>query len=277
MADPHAAAFVAAHAPLARLLRADAARVHDAVITRTVLIDRALSALTQHGRATTVVNLGAGFDVRPHRLRLPPGTTVVEVDGGATLAVKRRLLAGVPACCTVYRMAGDARHPSSLDLAGVLGTGPVVVVTEGLLCYLRPSEQATLARWIRVELGAEHWVTDVWSSRSDVGLVAPTGPTSGLRVHAVAGPELFTAAGWQVAGCMPLMLSLRRDRPPMGAVGGGWACAGASGRLPDSVLHLVPSPHGLAEPPGTGTGNKIEIWHSTASTNRAPLSGSASK
>jgi methyltransferase (TIGR00027 family) len=238
--DPHAAMFVAANAALARRLRADAARVHDAVITRTVLIDRALKALSERGLATTFVNLGAGFDARPYRLDLPPGTTVVEVDGGATLAAKTRVLAGVPACCTVRRVPGDACRPSALDLGGVVDTGPVAAVTEGLLCYLRPHEQAALARWIRVELGAEHWVTDVWSSQSDVELRAARGPTNGLRVYPVPGPDLFAEAGWQVAGCIPLMLSLRRDRPPMGAVGGGWACAGASGRLPDSVLHLVP-------------------------------------
>lgn len=107
-----------------------------------------------------VVVLGAGYDSRPWRLRLPPGVRWFELDLPQVAAAKRELLqqlgAGLEAsqpaahplrAASWAGLAGDLCQPgwsAQLVAAGLDRRRPTVWVLEGLLMYLTPKQATVL-------------------------------------------------------------------------------------------------------------------------------------
>src|SRR5262249_40483619 len=77
-----------------------------AFTARTLLFDR-LGEDAGAGRAGTVVNLAAGLDARPYRMRLPASLRWVEVDLPAILDEKAEALAGETPVCRLERVPTD--------------------------------------------------------------------------------------------------------------------------------------------------------------------------
>src|SRR6185437_12618415 len=75
-------------------------------ITRTFLFDLLISAEIARG-IDVVINLGAGLDTRPYRMRLPRSLLWVEVDAPAILAYKEGLLAEEQPRCMIERVGLD--------------------------------------------------------------------------------------------------------------------------------------------------------------------------
>lgn len=136
--------------PLVRkLVHATSGGLVTHIALRTQAIDRAVMDATQNAGVRQLVILGAGLDLRAHRLPLPTGTTVFEVDHPATQAHKRALLA---------RAAGDTKPVTYVrvdferdDLASALASAghdpsrPTVWIWEGVTMYLpREATRATL-------------------------------------------------------------------------------------------------------------------------------------
>jgi len=110
------------------------------IVIRTRYFDDWLRAVAVEGPVRQVVLLAAGLDTRAWRLAWPAGTTLFELDRGATLAAKAGQLAGagaVPAC---------DRRPVDADLggdwdgrladAGFQPEVPTAWLAEGILFYL---------------------------------------------------------------------------------------------------------------------------------------------
>lgn len=133
-----------------------------ALVVRTIAIDRLLAEAFSRG-AKRVVNLGAGLDARPYRLRLPPSIDWVEVDFPALISGKESLLAGETSACPVRRIGldladKDARRSLFADLTR--DGAPTVLLTEGLIAYLDPESAADLARDMRAAAGFRFWILD---------------------------------------------------------------------------------------------------------------------
>ncbi len=135
-----------------------------ALTARTVLIDGVIAREVASG-VDTVLNLGAGLDTRPYRLALPRDLLWVEVDQEPLLREKERLLSGEQPACELERVALDlACVDERRALFERLGATRkrVLVLTEGLLIYLRPEDVAALGR----DLAAaefSRWLLDVGS------------------------------------------------------------------------------------------------------------------
>ena len=114
--DPFAQRFVAAAAGanasipsrrLRRVLRA----LRLGVLTRTWLIDQLLLRVLFSGLAQRVLCLGAGYDMRPYRLALPPPCEWIEVDYLGVLEQKRGAISHTRPNCLVKRIPANLNDP----------------------------------------------------------------------------------------------------------------------------------------------------------------------
>lgn len=163
--------------PLAKLLvgdrgRAIAARMGKtaaytqwSVTIRTIVIDRLLENLVSRG-VDTVINLGAGLDTRPYRLRLPSTLRWTEVDFPATIERKDQSLANERPRVVLERIGLDLSNREarrSFMTRACAQSKSAVVLTEGVIPYLTPDEVGTLADDIGQQPQIEHWIAEYYS------------------------------------------------------------------------------------------------------------------
>jgi len=132
-------------------------------ILRTVCFDNLIVRLVSQG-ITTVLNLAAGLDARPYRLHLPASLHWIEVDLPELISYKQEKLAGETPGCRLERVA---LHLAQVEQRRALFTGinaasaSVLVLTEGLLTYLRDEDVASLAADLHAQSRFQYWATDL--------------------------------------------------------------------------------------------------------------------
>lgn len=162
------------HDPFADRLAGDKGRAilaalakHDSgwsFMVRTKIIDDLIMNCVAEG-CDRVLNLAAGFDVRPFRLALPESLEWIEADLPALMAEKLELLQGEKPRCKLRSESVDLSDPGArLTLLenATRGSRNVVVLTEGLLAYLEESDVRALAQAIRGS-DVRFWILDIWS------------------------------------------------------------------------------------------------------------------
>lgn len=240
--------------PLARKLAGDAGeallnrlpwarRLGWVVVVRTALLDEMILAEVAKG-IDCVVNLGAGLDTRPYRLDLPPTLRWVEVDHAPLLEQKRELLKGETPRCELVQHACDlkdikARRALFATLTG--GASRVLVVTEGLLVYLKTTEVEMLARDIREIPCVKGWAFDHLAP-SMVRLLQRAwsdGPGGEMKFGVEDLKDFFLSIGWRVGERHSLLheASRMKREPFIGAFVRGMGGLGGSG-LREKVRQL---------------------------------------
>jgi methyltransferase (TIGR00027 family) len=133
-----------------------------AMVIRTSAIDRlVLSAISQG--VDTVINLGAGLDTRPYRMKLPTELKWVEVDHPALIKYKNEILSGEKPVCNLTRIPFDLSDDKSRkELFTRLGseTSNALVITEGVIGYLTNEQAAQLSKDIYSVPAFKLWVQD---------------------------------------------------------------------------------------------------------------------
>lgn len=192
-------------------------------VTRTYLFDRFIMQELQQG-VDLVLNLAAGLDARPYRMKLPPSLQWIEVDLPGILAYKEEILAGEKPTCALERIRLDladvnARHALFSNLNQ--RAKKILVLTEGLLIYLNTEEVAALARDLATGLSFQRWIMDL----SSPGLLKMMQKTTGKRLSEIGapfkfapaeGPEFFSQHGWEpmeVKGMLKTAAQFKR--PPV--------------------------------------------------------------
>lgn len=174
-------------------------------ILRTVCFDELILHWVTLG-IDTVLNLAAGLDARPYRMRLPASLHWIEVDLPEVIAYKEDKLAGVAPVCRLQRIAA---HLSQLDLRQALfaqvnaASARVLVLTEGLLTYLRAEEVTSLAIDLYSQSRFAYWVTDLAApfilERMKKHLGKDLCAANADMYFAPAeGPEFFHPLGWKL-------------------------------------------------------------------------------
>lgn len=223
--DPYAAILAGdlGRASLAASERASGGENHFLAV-RTRFFDEVLVAEARAGDA--VVLFGAGLDTRAFRLALPPDIDWYEIDDGALLANKERMLDGLGAsnpCRTRQPVAADlgGSWGEALVHAGFVAGRRTVWLAEGLLFYLSTEVVGTvLAEACRLSGPGSLILADVsgtglhrlpmmqpyLASRSRQGLPPP------FATDDPAG--LLAQAGWtSVTLFEPWRLAMRYGRP----------------------------------------------------------------
>lgn len=139
-----------------------------AMIVRTQVFDEIIMAEIATDGIELVLNLAAGLDVRPWRLELPETLRWVDADLPDILRYKLETLGDAKPKCryeAVEANLTDAAVRSAL-FARIGGEAHrVLVVTEGLLIYLSPSEVGALASDLHSQPSFGRWVIDLASPR----------------------------------------------------------------------------------------------------------------
>ena len=191
-------------------------------VARTYLFDHFITQELQQG-VDLVLNLAAGLDARPYRMKLPASLQWIEVDLPGILNYKEEILAGEKPTCALERIR--------LDLADVNArrglfarlnqrAKKILVLTEGLLIYLSSQEVAALARDLTSGINFQRWILELGSP----GLLKMMQKTTGKRLSEIGapfkfapaeGPEFFSADGWEpmeVKGILKTATRFKRPR-----------------------------------------------------------------
>lgn len=176
--------------------------IADSIAIRTALLDRLILEKVLKHRIELVLNIGSGLDTRPWRLALPEHLQWLDIDFPAPLTRKAEVLANEPPKCRYASFSADLFDAS--QRAAALSMHPtatrVLVVTEGLLVYLRPSQVEALARDLHRQPACQWWLTDLIGPRALQALRTVWAPV--LRATEFHfGPrdsvDYFAGLGWR--------------------------------------------------------------------------------
>jgi methyltransferase (TIGR00027 family) len=134
-----------------------------AMIVRTAVFDEIIGAQIRAG-VDQVVNLAAGLDARPWRMKLPPELRWVDVDLPGILDYKLETMRDEKPVCRYEAVRADLREPATRKgLFARLGAQSrrTLVVTEGLLIYLTAEDVAALAADLHEPPSFRSWLIDL--------------------------------------------------------------------------------------------------------------------
>lgn len=160
-----------------------------AMIVRTAVFDEVILARIAAG-ADVVVNLAAGLDARPWRMKLPPSLRWIDVDLPGILNYKTEMMRDVAPHCRYDAVTLDLTDASArAALFARIGAESknALVVSEGLLIYLPATDVTGLAEALSVEPAFKYWLTDLASTR----LLKMMNRMWGKSVAAARAPFLF--------------------------------------------------------------------------------------
>jgi methyltransferase (TIGR00027 family) len=176
-----------------------------AMIVRTAVFDEIILERIRNGNVDVVLNLAAGLDARPWRMKLPPKLRWIDVDHAGILNHKTEILKNEKTVCEYEAIAldlADVTRRRSLFSQIDADSSRVLVVTEGLVIYLKPDDVAALAHDLHSARHFQWWVLDLISPR----LLAMMEKTWGRSVAAGNAPfqfapaestDFFRPVGWE--------------------------------------------------------------------------------
>jgi methyltransferase (TIGR00027 family) len=174
-----------------------------AMVVRTAAIDRLVEAAVARG-VDTVINLGAGLDTRPYRMKLPASLRWVEVDFERVLDYKRARLEGEAPSCRVEQIAvdlsDDAARGALLARLGAECTR-AAVLTEGVVGYLTSEQARALSRDLHAQPSFAYWIQDYARGllkRIPGWQLAKKVRRSPIRFRVVEPHPFFALDGWRV-------------------------------------------------------------------------------
>jgi methyltransferase (TIGR00027 family) len=221
--DPYAERLCAQHGVDIANTLPDGNKHAWAWVTRTYLFDHFLTQELQQG-VDLVLNLAAGLDARPYRMKLPAALQWIEVDLPGILAYKEEILAGEKPTCALERIRLDLADVNARrTLFATLNqrAKKILVLTEGLLIYLSAEEVAALAKDLASGANFQRWIMDL----SSPGLLKMMQKTTGKRLSEIGapfkfapaeGPAFFSPHGWEPLEAKAVLKTAAQfKRPPL--------------------------------------------------------------
>jgi methyltransferase (TIGR00027 family) len=176
-----------------------------AIALRTYVIDEFILKAVSQGEIDTVLNLGAGLDARPYRLPLPSWLRWIDCDLPGILNYKYNILSNIHPNCTLEYMPldiTDTRARRTIFQQINQSARSVMVVSEGLLIYLKPIQVAAIAIDLREQKRFLWWLTDLSSpnvlplTEKFLGVNRLSGQVK-LEFAPEEGIEFFHNFGWR--------------------------------------------------------------------------------
>lgn len=194
-----------------------------AMIVRTAVFDEIILDHVNGGGVDLVLNLAAGLDARPWRLRVPPTLRWIDVDLPGILDYKLEALHNERPVCRYDAIRLDLRDATRRRaLFAQLGgeSSRVLVLSEGLLIYLTPEQVAGLAADLHTPPSFHWWLIDIASPRLlkimkkywGRSLQAGNAP---FQFGPAEGTRFFDAYGWREARFRSTIEDARRLRREM--------------------------------------------------------------
>jgi methyltransferase (TIGR00027 family) len=192
-------------------------------VVRTHLFDQFIAREIRSG-VDTVVNLGAGLDARPYRMKLPPWLRWIEVDAPEIIAYKKKVLAMERPTCLLERMSLDLRDYDARRalLTDLNGRGrKILVLTEGVLIYLDPEDAGTLAKDLARHAHFQRWILEIVSPAVLDTMQRTAGQQlqqagASFRFGPAEGTDFFAPRGWELVDVQGVLkTAVRLARTPI--------------------------------------------------------------
>jgi methyltransferase (TIGR00027 family) len=132
------------------------------VIMRTLIIDKFILDQINLG-VDAILNLGAGLDTRPYRMKLPMDLNWIEVDYENIIDHKNTVLKNEKPVCNLMRVPLDLADISNRDqfLSQINSKHKkILVLTEGVIVYLDEAQVEQLARDLFAKENIALWITE---------------------------------------------------------------------------------------------------------------------
>lgn len=204
--DPYAARLAGEHGERIVATLPGGAQMSWAIVVRTkVMDDMILDRVLRHN-ADVVLDLAAGLDSRPWRMKeLPPTLRWIDVDLPGILDYKLETLAGEKTVCQYEAIRLDLRDVEKRRaLFDQIGRSAkrVLVITEGLLVYLDDDQVADLARDLHAPAAFEWWMCDIIAPRILEMLMKGFGShlsagNAPMKFAPAEGTKFFERFGWR--------------------------------------------------------------------------------
>ncbi|MBY0369712.1 SAM-dependent methyltransferase [bacterium] len=135
------------------------------LVVRTCIIDRFIEEAIASG-VDTILNLGAGLDTRPYRMKLPTSLHWIEVDYPDLLDYKQSHLAGEKPVCQLEHVRQDLSDgPKRRELFQRVASQSkkTLVITEGVIPYLSEEQVTDLARDLHSHPSFAFWIAEYFA------------------------------------------------------------------------------------------------------------------
>src|SRR3954465_1216985 len=136
-----------------------------AMIVRTAVFDEIIRERLSNGNVDQIVNLAAGLDARPGRMKgLPKSLRWIDVDLPGILDHKLAIMRDETPLCSYDAVRVDLRDAARRSaLFSQLGAASrrTLVVTEGLLVYLTAEQVGALASDLHQPPAFQWWVINI--------------------------------------------------------------------------------------------------------------------
>lgn len=186
-------------------------------VMRTVLIDAFIDEQVAKG-VDVILNLAAGLDTRPYRMKLPGNLQWIEADLPEMIGYKEQILASERPVCRLERIRIDlsdtaARHRMLLACGG--RGRKILVLTEGLLIYLDPRDVQALATEMAALPSIARWILDLSSPAILRMMNKQMGERMALanapyKFAPVEGPGYFEKHGWRLLAVQSFFKNAKR-------------------------------------------------------------------
>lgn len=172
-------------------------------VARTWGFDQLITEQIAQG-VDMVVNLAAGLDARPYRMKLPASVTWVEVDLPDILDYKEQILGNEKPACKLERIRldlADAKARRSLFDALAQRARNALAICEGLVIYLTTEQVSALAEDLAQTPAFQHWMVDIVSPpllemiRKNTNSQITEGAAE-LHFASSNGAQFFVPYGW---------------------------------------------------------------------------------
>lgn len=181
------------------------ARMSWPMVVRTTVMDEIILRVVKSEGVDGVLNLAAGLDARPWRLKLPAELQWIDVDHPEMIDLKTMELREVPTSCRYEGIRLDlSRRDERQVLFRRVGERcrKVLVISEGLLVYLTPEQVADLATDLHAEAAFRMWLIDLASPGLLKYLEKGMGKTlregnAPFRFGPAESTEFFAPYGWR--------------------------------------------------------------------------------
>jgi methyltransferase (TIGR00027 family) len=138
------------------------------IALRTLLFDSLIQGWLDREPIDMIVNLAAGLDSRPYRMKLPASLNWVEIDLPEIVTLKKETLAGETPHCKLQIFAQDlADAPLRRRTFAELNVqaARAIVLSEGLLTYLTEEQVAALSTDMHAQSHFQYWIVEVMSPK----------------------------------------------------------------------------------------------------------------
>lgn len=172
-------------------------------VARTYLFDQFIISHLAQG-FDMIVNLASGLDARPYRMNLPESLIWVDIDLPEMNSYMKEMMLGTIPKCKHERIAIDlSTREARLELFNQLNqrNKKTLILSEGLVGYLKDEEVGTLAFDLSHFKNFRHWVLDLMSPgilpliNDEMGTLLEDAGTP-LIFAPTDGEDFFRLFGW---------------------------------------------------------------------------------